>query len=160
MHTRPAVPADAAHIAAIYNQGIADRSATFEVRPRSEADIREWFAGKHPVIVVEADEKVVAFAASSSYSPRFCYAGIAEVSVYVARDFRGRGAGRMALEALIAAAHTVGFWKLVSRIFTENAVSRRLVASLGFREVGIYKRHAQLDGVWRDVVIVEKLIPG
>jgi phosphinothricin acetyltransferase len=76
----------------------------------------------------------------------------------VDRAFRRHGAGRMALEALIAAAAVAGFRKLVSRIFLENTASRRLVASLGFREVGIYEKHGQLDGVWRDVAIVEKLI--
>jgi L-amino acid N-acyltransferase YncA len=158
MHTRPATPADAAHIARIYNQGIADRIATFETRPRIESDIHEWFDGVHPVVAVEEEGALVAFAAAFPYRPRTCYAGIAEASVYVDRAFRGRGAGRMALQGLIAAAEAAGFWKLVSRIFVDNAASRRLVASLGFREVGIYEKHAQLDGVWRDVVIVEKLI--
>ena len=87
------------------------------------------------------------------------YAGIAEYSVYVARHLRGRGAGRVAMAALIDAARDAGFWKLVSRIFVENSASRKLMASLGFREVGIYEKHARLDGRWRDVVIVERLVP-
>ena len=158
MHARQATPEDAADIARIYNQGIADRTATFETRPRTESDIRAWFDGAHPVLVVEEQGAVVAFAATFAYRPRACYAGIAETSVYVDRAFRRHGAGRMALEALIAAAAAAGFRKLVSRIFLENTASRRLVASLGFREVGIYEKHGQLDGVWRDVKIVEKLI--
>jgi phosphinothricin acetyltransferase len=158
MHARQATPEDAADIARIYNQGIADRTATFETRPRTESDIRAWFNGAHPVLVVEEQGAVVAFAATFAYRPRACYAGIAETSVYVDRAFRRHGAGRMALEALIAAAAAAGFRKLVSRIFLENTASRRLVASLGFREVGIYEKHGQLDGVWRDVAIVEKLI--
>jgi len=158
MHARQATPEDAADIARIYNQGIADRTATFETRPRTESDIRAWFDGAHPVLVVEEQGAVVAFAATFAYRPRACYAGIAETSVYVDRAFRRHGAGRMALEALIAAAAAAGFRKLVSRIFLENTASRRLVASLGFREVGIYEKHGQLDGVWRDVAIVEKLI--
>ena len=68
------------------------------------------------------------------------------------------GAGRLALEALFAAATAAGYWKLVSRIFTENSASRALMGRTGFREVGVYERHGQLDGVWRDVVIVEKLL--
>lgn len=102
--------------------------------------------------------EVVAFASTSQYRPRECYAGIAECSVYVARHARGRGAGRLALEALIEAVEEAGFWKLLSRIFPENTASRALVRSLGFREVGAYEKHAQLDGVWRDVVIVERLL--
>jgi L-amino acid N-acyltransferase YncA len=111
------------------------------------------------VVVVEEDGEVVAFAAASSYRPRECYGGVAEFSVYVDRGFRRRGAGRLAMRALIEAAEKAGFWKLLSRVFVENASSRRLLRSLGFREVGVYEKHARLDGRWRDVVIVELLIP-
>jgi phosphinothricin acetyltransferase len=102
---------------------------------------------------------MVAFASTSNYRARECYAGIAEFSVYVARNGRGRGAGTIAMRTLIEAAAPAGIWKLVSRIFVENAASRRLMASMGFREVGIYEKHARLDGQWRNVVIVERLIP-
>ena len=158
MHARPARPEDAAGVARIYNQGIADRTATFETRPRTASDISTWFDDAHPLLVVEEAGTVVAFAATFRYRPRACYAGIAEASVYVDRAFRRHGAGRLALESLIAAAAAAGFWKLVSRVFVENTASRRLVASVGFREVGIYEKHGQLDGVWHDVVIVEKLL--
>jgi len=156
--TRPAAPDDAAAIAAIYNQGIEDRVATFETRLRTAPDILAWFDGRHPAVVVEQGGEVVAFASTSTYRPRECYAGIAEFSVYVARPARGQGLGRAALLALMRAAEAAGFWKLVSRIFVENAASRALVRSVGFREVGTYEKHGQLDGVWRDVVIVERLI--
>ena len=158
MHARLATPEDAQAIAEIYNQGIDDRVATFETRRRSPKDIRAWFDGVHPIVVVEDEGRVIAFASTSSYRPRECYAGIAEFSVYVARASRGRGAGRLAMEALIGEAKKAGFWKLLSRVFTENTASRALLLSLGFREVGTYEKHARLDGVWRDVVIVERLI--
>lgn len=132
--------------------------ATFETRFRSGVDVRAWFDGVHPIVVVEDEDSVVAFAATFVYRPRACYAGIAEASVYVARSHRRRGAGRIALEALIQASKEAGFWKLLSRIFPENAASRSLVRQLGFREVGVYEKHGQLDGQWRDVVIVERLI--
>jgi L-amino acid N-acyltransferase YncA len=160
LHIRIATPADAAAIAEIYNQGIEDRIATFETRPRSAEDVRAWFDGVHPVVVVEEDEQIVAFASTSTYRSRECYAGIAEFSVYVQRAARGRGAGRLAMLALIEASEAAGFWKLVSRVFVENIASLRLLGTLGFREVGIYEKHAQLDGIWRDVVIVERMIPG
>lgn len=164
LSTRISTPEDAAAIATIYNQGIAERVATFETEPRQSEGILPWFDGIHPVVVVLAGDgaypagRVVAFAATSAYRPRACYAGIAEYSVYVDRAARGQGAGRLALEALFAAATAAGFWKLVSRIFVENTASRALMRRVGFREVGVYERHAQLDGVWRDVVIVEKLL--
>lgn len=155
---RPATPDDAPAIAAIYNQGIEDRVGTFETRPRTPDDIRAWFDGAHPIVVVENGGHVVAFASTSTYRPRACYAGVAEFSVYASRDARGQGAGRLAMLALIDAAQAAGYWKLVSRVFVENAASRALLRSVGFREVGVYERHAQLDGVWRDVVIVERLL--
>jgi L-amino acid N-acyltransferase YncA len=158
MRARAAGPPDAAAIARIYNDGIDDRVATFETRHRTAADIEGWFDGRHPIVAVEDDGVVIAFASTSDYRPRDCYAGIAEFSVYAAREARGRGAGRLAMNALIEAARAVGFWKLVSRVFVENTASRALLRSVGFREVGVYERHARLDGVWRDVVIVERLL--
>jgi L-amino acid N-acyltransferase YncA len=158
MTTRLANIQDAGALARIYNQGIEDRIATFETRPRSIDNVCAWFDGIHPIVVVEADGDVIAFASTSAYRPRECYAGIAETSVYVARSHRNRGAGQMALEALIQAAQQAGFWKLVSRVFPENAASRAMIKKLGFREVGVYEKHAKLDGKWRDVVIVERLL--
>jgi phosphinothricin acetyltransferase len=156
MIPRLATPEDAPQMAAIYNEGIEDRVATFETRTRSAEDVRGWFDGRHPIVVVEQDGHIAAFASTSTYRPRECYAGIAEVSVYVARKFRRQGAGRIALDELIKEAKAKGFWKLVSRVFPENRASRALIASLGFREVGVYEKHGMLDGAWRDVVIVER----
>jgi phosphinothricin acetyltransferase len=159
MKTRDAAADDAAAIARIYNEGIDDRVATLETRHRTEDDVVRWFDGRHPVVVVEDDDgDVIGFAATSTYRPRDCYARIAEFSVYASRAARGRGAGRMAMEALFTAARAAGFWKLVSRVFIENGASRGLLRAVGFREVGVYERHGQLDGEWRDVVIVEKLL--
>ena len=156
--SRHATREDAEAIARIYNEGIADRVATFETRLRSAEDVRAWFDGVHPIVVVEGDGEIVAFAATFSYRPRECYAGIAEVSLYVARSARGSGIGAVAMTALIEAAEKAGFWKLLSRVFVENHASRNLIRKFGFREVGVYEKHARLDGVWRDVVIVERLI--
>lgn len=159
MHARRATMDDAPAIATIYNEGIADGLATFETRPRTADDVLGWCAGRFPQIVVQDDAgTVVAFASTSLYRPRECYAGVAEFSVYTARDRRGRGAGRLAMEALIEASRQAGFWKLVSRVFVENSASRSLLTRVGFREVGIYERHGQLHGRWRDVVIVERLL--
>jgi phosphinothricin acetyltransferase len=159
MKARDAAVADFSAIARIYNEGIDDRVATFETRHRTADDLVQWLDGCHPVVVVEDDAgDVIAFAATSIYRPRDCYAGIAEFSVYASRAARGRGAGRLAMESLFTAARDAGFWKLVSRVFVENIASRALLSNVGFREVGIYEKHGQLDGVWRDMVIVEKLL--
>ncbi len=158
MRARPATPQDTETIVHIYNQGIEERIATFETRPRTTEDVEGWFGGAHPTVVVEDAGSVVAFATTSAYSPRECYAGISEFSVYTAHEARGLGAGRMAMQALIQAADRAGFHKLVSRVFVENAPSRELLLSLGFREVGIHEKHARLDGAWKDVVIVERLL--
>jgi L-amino acid N-acyltransferase YncA len=156
---RPATPADGAAIASIYNAGIAERSATFETRPRTAEDIAAWLGGRHPVLVVEHSGRVIAFASSSAYSPRACYSGVADFSVYVAPDARGHGAGRLAMQALIAAAEAAGFHKLTSRVLAINTVSLAMLAKLGFREVGRHEKHATLEGVWHDVVVVERLLP-
>jgi L-amino acid N-acyltransferase YncA len=159
LRTRAATPADAPVIAAIYNEGIADRIATFETEPRSATDIAGWFTGGHLVAVAETRETgPVAFAASFAYSSRPCYRGIGEFSVYVRRDYRGRGAGWAALAALIEAAEAAGLHKLTSRVFPENRASRALLKGLGFEEIGMHRRHGQLDGLWRDCVIVERLL--
>lgn len=156
---RPAAREDRAAIAAIYNAGIAERSATFETRPRTPEDISRWLGGRHPVMVVEEEGRVIAFASSGAYSPRECYAGVADFSIYVAPEARGRGAGRLAIQSLLVAVEAAGFHKLTSRVFATNTRSRVMLASLGFREVGLHEKHAPLDGVWQDIVVVEKLLP-
>lgn len=153
--------ADAAAIARIYNEGIADRVATFETEPRTAADIVRALTereDRYPTIVVERDGEVVAWAGASLYRPREAYAGIGEFSVYVAREARGEGLGRVAMDALIDESEKRGLWKLVSRIFPENEASLALCRAVGFREVGTYRRHGKLDGRWRDVVVVERLL--
>ena len=152
---------DAPAITAIYNQGIAERTATFETEPRQVEDVVARIADtRYPLLVAADDEdRVLGWAGLSGYRARDCYAGIAEFSIYLDRDARGQGVGRMLLSELVSEARRHGFWKLVSRIFPFNISSRRLCGACGFREVGTYEKHGQLDGRWLDVVIVERLIP-
>jgi L-amino acid N-acyltransferase YncA len=158
LHSRAASRGDAEAIARIYNEGIEERIATFETSLRTAGEILDWFDGTYPVVVVEDEGTVVSFANTSAYSTRECYSGVAEFSVYTASEARGRGAGTLAMKALTRAVEEAGFWKLVSRVFVENEPSRKLLQSSGFREVGIHEKHARLDGEWRDVVVVERLI--
>ena len=159
--TRLATVEDAAAIAAIYNEGIADRIATFETEPRTVAQVQAQLVDKgdrFPTVVAERDGRIVGWASAGPYRSRPAYAGVAEHSVYVARAARGTGAGRAALQALCRAYAERGFWKVVSRIFPENAASLALHERCGFRVVGVYRRHGRLDGAWRDCVIVERML--
>jgi phosphinothricin acetyltransferase len=158
---RLATVSDAVCITDIYNEGIEDRIATFETERRTVEQIATQLAERgdgFPTVVVERDGGVIAWAGAGPYASRAVYAGIAEHSVYVARAARGSGAGRAALAALCRAYRERGFWKLTSRIFPENTASLALHERAGFRVVGVYHRHGKLEGVWRDCVIVEKLI--
>jgi L-amino acid N-acyltransferase YncA len=159
---RPARPIDAPAIAAIYNQGIAEHSSTFETTLRSAEDMLERIqaAARFPVLVaVDSNDVVLGWAGLSPYRARSCYSGVAEFSIYIDAQARGRGAGKLLLNGLIEEASTLGYWKLLSRVFPFNAASRALCRTCGFREVGVYEKHAKLDGSWLDVVIVERLIP-
>lgn len=160
---RAAMIDDATSIAEIYNQGIRGRQATFETLERSADDIAPWFSpdalSRFPVLAAVNDANaVIGWIHASPYRARACYAGIGDFSVYVADAARGQRVGDALLGAYLDACASRGIWKLLSRIFPENMASRRLCARHGFREVGTYERHAQLDGVWRDVVIVERLL--
>jgi L-amino acid N-acyltransferase YncA len=156
---RAAGVADAEAIAAIYNEGIADRVATFETRPREPSEVTEWLAESLPLLVAtSAAGDLVGFARVSHYSDRCVYSGVGEHGVYVARSARGDGVGRRLLEALAAASEAVGIYKLTSRLFTDNAASRAAHLAAGFEEVGIQRRHAKLEGEWKDCVLVELLL--
>ena len=158
---RDAQPPDAEAIARIYNQGIEERAATFETQPRTAQDIAVKLADRerYPVLVATEGDAVIGWAGLSTYRPRACYSGIAEFSIYLDQAARNRGVGRRLLTALVGAARDRGYWKLVSRVFPFNTASRALCKACGFREVGIYEKHGQLDGHWLDVVIVERVIP-
>jgi phosphinothricin acetyltransferase len=155
---RPARAGDEEAVAAIYNEGIAERQATFETDPRSAADVAGWLDAGLPYLVAERDGTVIGFARVTPYTDRCVYAGVGEYGIYLARAARGQGAGARLLEALCAEAERAGLHKLTSKLFPANAASRALAARCGFREVGLHLRHARLDGEWRDVVVVERLL--
>jgi phosphinothricin acetyltransferase len=148
-------PADWEHVRVIYLDGIASGQATFEVEAPSW---EEWDAAHHPFarLVARRDGRVVGWAALAPVSRRRCYAGVAEVSVYVAAGQRGRGVGRQLLEAVIAESERQGIWTLQGATFPENEASLRLQRACGFREIGRRQRVAQLRGVWRDTILTER----
>jgi L-amino acid N-acyltransferase YncA len=157
---RDATSEDAQPVADIYNEGIATRLATFETEPRTAQDVSRWLAGgeRLPVLVAEEDGTVLGWARITAYSDRPVYSGVGEVSVYVTESARGRGLGRALLDALQQRATQIGYWKLVGKLFTANAASAGMVRSCSWREVGMHHRHARLDGEWRDVLLVERVL--
>jgi len=154
MRIRALDRADWPQVASIYADGIAGGDATFEVDVPSW---ERWDAG-HPSLrlVAEEDGRVVGWAALSPYSDRRCYRGVAEESVYVGADARGRGVGRALLEELIARAEADGYWTLLAGIFPENLASVALHTSCGFRVVGTHVGLGEKDGMWRDVLWLER----
>jgi L-amino acid N-acyltransferase YncA len=156
---RAADSADAERVCAIYNAALAERGSTFETEPRVAGDFDGRIeAGRFPLLVAETNDEVIGWASLASYSDRPCYAGIGECSVYVAAEARGRGAGTALVEALAAEAERNGFHKMLGKLFTDNVASIRLCERCGFRTVGLHQRHGQLDGSWRDVLVVERLL--
>ena len=153
---RSARAEDCEAIAGIYNEAIAERGSTFETEPRAAADVEAWLGA--PLLVGTIGGDVAGWARLTPYSSRACYSGIAEGSVYVRATERGRGLGGALAGALTAEAERAGLHKIVGKLFADNEASRRLVARHGFREVGVHLRHGKIDGDWRDVVLVEKLL--
>lgn len=157
---RAAGAQDAEPVARIYNEGIATRLATFETEPRTAADVAAWLAAgdRLPLLVAEQDGAVLGWARILSYSDRLVYAGVGEVSIYVAERARGRGIGTALLAGLQRRAAELGYWKLVGKLLSANVASAAMVRRCGWREVGLHHRHSRLDGEWRDVLLVERVL--
>jgi L-amino acid N-acyltransferase YncA len=158
-HVRAAQTPDAGVIAGIYNEGIAEREATFETEPRHARDfLARIGTERHPLLVAELGGQVAGWAGLAPYSERAAYAGIGEASVYVARSARGRGIGTKLCRRLAEEAAAAGFWKLLGKVFPENTACVGMVRRCGFQEVGLHRCHGRLDGRWRDVLLVERLL--
>ena len=157
MHVRPAEPRDALAVAAIYAQGIDERQATFETTAPAAEECEAW-TGRPLMLVVEDGGVVVGWARVFPYSDRHVYDGVGEYTIYLDRGARGRGVGGALLDALVKGAEEEGYYKLVGKLMAGNAASVALARRCGFREVGVHLRHGRLDGVWHDVLVVERLI--
>jgi L-amino acid N-acyltransferase YncA len=142
-------------VLAIYEEGLATGLATFATRV---PDWQEWDSAHlpHGRLVALAEEGVVGWAALSPTSTRSCYQGVAEVSLYIGADHRGRGLGSLLLQALIAESEARGIWTLYTSSFPENRASIRLQKRWGFREIGYRERIARLQGVWRNTLLMER----
>jgi L-amino acid N-acyltransferase YncA len=156
---RQATAADADLVAAIFNQGIEDRVATFETREQAPERVTELIAGRRVVLVAERDGEIVGFAWVGPYdAAHHYYDGVGEATMYVERSHRRSGIGRVLIDAVADAASEAGFHKLVGKVFTSNEPSIAMLRACGWREVGVHHRHGCLDGDWKDVVVVELLL--
>jgi phosphinothricin acetyltransferase len=154
---------DASAICRIYNQGIRDRIATLETEERNPEERAEWLAardGRHPVLVAESGQEVVGWASLNVFNARRAYEHVADISIYIEREWRGRGVGRGLLEALVTRATELGYHKLVLAAFPFNQPGMRAYGRAGFREVGIYREQGRLDGHWVDTIVMEKILEG
>ncbi|WP_342045344.1 arsinothricin resistance N-acetyltransferase ArsN1 family A [Bacillus sp. OTU530] len=161
MMTRRAAERDLTSITAIYNQGIEDRIATLETEIKCESYVKKWLFDReerYAVVVAEENEEIVGWASINSYSPRAAYRGVGEISIYVRREYRGKGIGQVLLAALEDAATHYQFYKLVLFTFPFNHLGQGLYRKSGYREVGVFEKQGILEGEYIDVMIMEKLL--
>jgi phosphinothricin acetyltransferase len=161
MEIRDATTEDAAAIAYIYNQGIEDRVATLETMQRTPEERAAWLSARgprHPVLVAQEAGEVVGWASLNQFNPRPAYDHVVDLSVYVAREKRGRGIGDALMTALDARARALGYHKLVLTAFPTNAPGMRLYERHNFRTVGIYREQGLLDDRWVDTIVMEKIL--
>jgi len=151
----PLRPEDWSAVRAIYLEGIATGNATFET---TAPEWDDWDAKHRPDcrLVARANGQVIGWTALSPVSSRCVYAGVAEESIYIATSARGQGVGKALLNAVIAESEKVGIWLIETGIFPENSASLALHKASGFREVGYRERIGQMNGVWQNVVFLER----
>lgn len=158
---RPAGNHDLAAILHIYNQGIEDRIATLEMDTKDISYMQHWFEQhqhRYAVLVAEMEGEVIGWASLNPYSQRCAYDGVADLSVYIAREHRGNGVGSMLLEQLEQVARSNNFHKIVLFTFPFNQVGQGLYHKLGYWEVGVFHEQGILDGKYVDVMAMEKLL--
>jgi phosphinothricin acetyltransferase len=159
---RSATKRDLDAVRRIYNEGIADRIATLDTESKSADDMAEWWAnhtGRYVVLVAEdRSGTVLGWASLNPYSHRCAHRGVADLSVYVGREYRGSGIGSMLLAALENTATASDFHKIVLFALATNTIGQRLYRKSGYAEVGVFREHGQLDGTFVDVLAMEKIL--
>lgn len=158
---RAAKNSDLQSILTIYNEGIEDRIATLETEPKDLPYITEWFdqhQDRYPIMVAERAGEVVGWVALNPYNGRCAYAGVAELSIYVSRENRGKGIGSLLLSAIEGKATEKHFHKIVLLTFSINELGQRLYRKYGYREVGVFMNQGLMDGKLIDVMAMEKLL--
>lgn len=161
LNIRPVRVEDAKEIARIYNQGVQDRAATFENAYVTPEERYMWIVSrpdKYPVLVAEVKHTMMGWASLTPYSPRACYSGIAELSIYIERSLRGHGVAQQLMKAMQDAARDKGFYKLMGRLMADNEPARKLCQLMGWKEVGVHEKHGKLGDEWHDLLLVEFMI--
>jgi len=149
-------PEDANRVLEIFQQGINGRNATFD---KEIPNWEKWDKEHFPVsrfVMENENEKVIGWCALAPVSNRECFKGVAEISIYLDNEFHNRGLGKILLKKLILDSEENGFWTLQAGIFPENTASISIHQSLGFRKIGIREKIAEMNGVWRDIVLLER----
>ncbi|MFC4324217.1 arsinothricin resistance N-acetyltransferase ArsN1 family A [Litchfieldia salsa] len=158
---REAVQDDIASIQKIYNQGIEDRIATLETELKDSAFMQDWFdkhQGRYQVIIIEYNNRILGWASLNVYNPREAYKGVADLSIYIDRDYRGKGLGGKLIDVIEGIAVKNLFHKIVLSTFNFNKVGQALYRKKGYREVGVFKNQGILDDKFVDVMVMEKLL--
>jgi len=161
MLIREAKLEDIKSIMNIYNQGIEDRIATLESETKDLTYMKNWFdqhKGRYKVIVAEQEGDVLGWASINQYSSRCAYTGVGDLSIYIARNYRGKGVGSLLLKEMEKVAIETGFYKIILFTFPFNEIGQALYKKNGFQEVGIFKNQGILDGKFVDVMAMEKII--
>src|SRR5262245_62081330 len=161
LQIRAARFADLPMIQEIHNQGITDRVATLDIAPRTMADTQLWFyrhGPRHPVLVAEVGGSIAGWASLNTFNARPAYQYVADLSIYLARPWRGKGLGSRLLQALIPLASELGYHKIVLSAFPTNAAGMRLYDRQRLTTVGIYKEMGLVDGRWVDTTLMEELL--
>jgi L-amino acid N-acyltransferase YncA len=158
---RGAKQEDLIFIQRIYNQGIEDRIATLETEIKDLTYMIDWFEkhqGRYQVIIAEFNEQIVGWASLNSYNPRDAYKGVADLSLYIDRQYRGKGIGGKLIEAIEVIAKKNNFHKIILSTFQFNNLGQGLYRKKGYREVGVFKNQGISDGKFVDVMAMEKLL--
>ncbi|WP_260284414.1 arsinothricin resistance N-acetyltransferase ArsN1 family A [Peribacillus aracenensis] len=161
MIIREAMETDIVSIKELYNQGIEDRAATLEIETKDQTYMEEWFAkhmGRYKVIVAEQEGQIVGWSSLNPYNSRAAYKRVADLSVYISRDHRGKGIGGLLLQSIEKLAIENDFNKIVLFTFPFNRMGQGLYKKRGYREVGVFKNQGMLDGEFVDVMAMEKLL--
>jgi L-amino acid N-acyltransferase YncA len=158
---RKATEMDIGAIQIIYNEGIEDRIATLETETKNYSYMKDWFDKhneRYQVIVAEEEDRILGWASLNPYNNRAAYLGVADLSLYISRDSRGKGIGGKLLEAIQTIAKENEFHKIILFTFPFNQLGQGLYRNKGYREVGVYKNQGILDGQYVDVMAMEKLL--